>query len=200
MLKPDIEILDRVVCYEGYFRLERYKLRHRLFAGGWSDEIVREVFHRGDGAAVLLYDPDRDQLAFIEQFRIGALNAPGGAWITEVVAGAMQADEEPEDVVYREALEEANCRVEALIPICSYLVSPGGATERIHLYCGRVDASRAGGIHGLAEEGEDIRVIVMSYDEALEELHTGRLNSAAPVIAIQWLRLNRDHVRAQWCK
>ncbi len=198
MQDHDIEILEKTVCYDGYFRLERYRLRHRLFAGGWSDEIARELFRRDDGAAVLLYDSRADMLVFIEQFRIGAMQIPGGAWTTEIVAGAVRSGEMPDQVVHREAMEEAGCRIEALIPICSYLVSPGGSTESIHLFCGKVDASQAGGIHGLDEEGEDIRVVVMTWEEAHEALRDGRLNSAAPIIALQWLALNRDHVRAQW--
>ena len=198
MQDRDIEIVEQTPCYEGYFRLERYRLRHRLFSGGWSDEIVRELFQRDDGAAVLLYDPRSDRLVFIEQFRIGALRLREGAWTTEIVAGAIHKDETPARVVHREAREEADCAIEALIPICTYLVSPGGTTERIHLFCGKVDASQAGGIHGLDEEGEDIRVVVMSWDEALDALYQGRLNSAAPIIAMQWLILNRDHVRSQW--
>lgn len=198
MSDDGIKIIERTRCYEGYFRLDRYRLRHRLFSGGWSDEIVRELFQRDEGAAVLLYDPRGDMLVFIEQFRIGALNLPEGAWTTEIVAGAIHDGETPDAVVHREAIEEAGCRIEKLIPICTYLVSPGGTTERIHLFCGRVDASSASGIHGLVEEGEDIRVVVMSWDEAVDALYRGRLNSAAPIIAMQWLLLNRDHVRAQW--
>lgn len=198
MQDHDIEILEKMDCYTGYFRLERYRLRHRLFAGGWSDGIVRELVRRDDGAAVLLYDPRADKLVFIEQFRIGAMHVPGGAWTTEIVAGAIHDGESPEQVVHREAIEEANCRIEALIPICRYLVSPGGTTEAIHLFCGKVEAAQAGGIHGLTEEGEDIQVVVMSWDEALNALHQGRLNSAAPILAMQWLVMNRDHVRAQW--
>ena len=198
MSEPKYEILDKKLCYEGFFRLEQYRLKHQLFSGGWSDEIVRELFQRGDGAAVLLYDPLLDKVVFIEQFRIGALHAPGGAWLLEIVAGAMDVNEKPEDVVYREAIEEAGCNIEALIPIREYLVSPGGTSEIIHLFCGKVDASGAGGIHGLDEEGEDIRVVVMSFDEALEELKNGRINSAAPIIALQWLLLNRGDVKNQW--
>lgn len=193
-----VEIVQKETCYQGFFRLERYRLRHSLFRGGWSPELARELLERGHAAAVLLYDPDRDSVVLIEQFRIGALDAPGGPWLLEIVAGIIGGDETAADVAHREAMEEAGCRVLDLIPICEYFVSPGGTSERITVYCGRVDAADAGGIHGLAQEGEDIRVHVVPFADALEMLRTGRIDSASPIIALQWLALHREEVRRRW--
>ncbi len=194
------EILDKEVCYQGFFRLERYRLRHTLFGGGWSGELMRELLERGQAAAILLYDPERDSVVLIEQFRIGALTAPSGPWLLEIVAGIVDEHETGEDVARREAMEEAGCAVLDLIPICEYLVSPGGTSERIKVYCGRVDATEAGGIHGLAHEGEDIRVRVVPFAEALNMLSAGRVDSASPIIALQWLALHREDVRRRWLK
>lgn len=193
-----VEIVQKETCYQGFFRLERYRLRHSLFRGGWSPELTRELLERGHAAAVLLYDPDRDSVVLIEQFRIGALDAPGGPWLLEIVAGIIGGDETAADVARRESAEEAGCRVLDLIPICEYFVSPGGTSERITVYCGRVDAADAGGIHGLAQEGEDIRVHVVPFADALEMLRTGRIDSASPIIALQWLALHREEVRRRW--
>lgn len=193
-----VEIVQKETCYQGFFRLERYRLRHSLFRGGWSPELARELLERGHAAAVLLYDPDRDSVVLIEQFRIGALDAPGGPWLLEIVAGIIGGDETAADVARREAMEEAGCRVLDLIPICEYFVSPGGTSERITVYCGRVDAADVGGIHGLAQEGEDIRVHVVLFADALEMLRTGRIDSASPIIALQWLALHREEVRQRW--
>ncbi len=198
MMEPQFEILDRSTGYAGFFRLMRYRLRHRLFKGGWSPVLTRELFERGHAAAVLPYDPDSDQVVLTEQFRIGAMEVPNGPWLLEIVAGIIEPGETPEDVVRREAIEEIGCPVADLIPICEYLVSPGGTSERISLYCGRVDASGAGGIHGLAEEGEDIRVEVMSADEAIARMQDGAIVAAAPIIALQWLMLNRESMRSRW--
>jgi ADP-ribose pyrophosphatase len=198
MTDPRIEILDRIVCYEGFFRIERYRLRHRLFSGAWSRELVREVFERGHAAAVLPYDPVLDQVVLIEQFRIGALYAPGSPWLLEIVAGIIGPQETPEEVIRREAVEESGCHIREIVPICEYLVSPGGSSERLALFCGRVDASQVGGIHGLAEEGEDIRVVVMSTDDAVAQIQTGNIKAAAPIIALQWLVLNREQLRSRW--
>lgn len=194
------EILDKEVCYQGFFRLERYRLRHTLFGGGWSGELMRELLERGQAAAILLYDPERDSVVLIEQFRIGALTAPSGPWLLEIVAGIVDEHETGEDVARREAMEEAGFAVLDLIPICEYLVSPGGTSERIKVYCGRVDATEAGGIHGLAHEGEDIRVRVVPFAEALNMLSAGRVDSASPIIALQWLALHREDVRRRWLK
>jgi len=199
MTEPRVEILDKTVCYDGFFRMERYRLRHRLFNGAWSRVLTRELFERGHAAAVLPYDPVRDAVVLVEQFRIGALEAPGDPWLLEIVAGIIDHDDEtPQDVVRREAVEEANCQIQELVHICDYFVSPGGTSERISLFCGKVDAAGTGGLHGLAAEEEDIRVLVVPFPEAIALLHAGKINSAAPIIALQWLQLNHAQLRARW--
>lgn len=193
------EVLDKTIGYRGFFCMEKYRLRHELFRGGWSTEMTRECLERGHAVAVLLYDPDHDQIVLLEQFRVGALTFPGGPWLMEIVAGIMDDPAETtEDVARRETVEEANCELLDLIPICHYLVSPGGTSESISLFCGRVDTSRMGGIHGIVDEHEDIQVHIVSRSEALELLHAGRINSAAPIIALQWLELNRSKLLERW--
>ncbi len=193
-----VEIVSKEVGYAGFFRLYRYRLRHRLFSGGWTPVITRELFERGNAVAVLPYDPVRDEVVLVEQFRIGALEMEGGPWLLECVAGMIEAGESPEAVAHREAQEEAGCRLLMLERIAHYLVSPGGTSERITLYCGRVEAQGIGGIHGLAEEHEDIRVKVVSFERAMALLQEGRINSAAPIIAMQWLAMNRERLRKRW--
>ncbi len=198
MMCDDVEILEKTICFQGFFRLERYRLRHRLFNGDWSPPLTREIFERGHAAAVLPYDPAKDEIILIEQFRPGAMTAPGGPWLLEIVAGMIESGETAEEVVEREGMEEANCAISDLIPLYDYCVSPGGTTERIALFCGRVDTTNVGGVHGVSEEGEDIKVHVVSLDHALNLLRSGRLNSASVIIALQWLALNREQVRMQW--
>ncbi len=198
MTNADVEIFEKTICFEGFFRLERYCLRHRLFSGEWSRPLTREIFERGHAAAVLPYDPIRDEVVLIEQFRVGALAAPSGPWLLEIVAGMIDADETVQEVVIRESLEEADCVITDLIPLYDFLVSPGGTTERIALFCGRIDATHAGGVHGVSEEGEDIKVHVIRLDAALALLQSGKINSASAIIALQWLALNRHHVQSLW--
>jgi ADP-ribose pyrophosphatase len=200
MTDPRVDILDQTTGYAGFFRLLRYRLRYRRYDGAWSAVIVRELFERGHAAAVLPYDPVADQVVLIEQFRIGALAAPGGPWLLEIVAGIIEPGESPQEVIRREAIEETGCPVQDIIPICEYLVSPGGTSERISLFCGHVDASGASGIHGKAEEEEDIRVVVMSVAEAVTEMQAGHIQSAAPIMALQWLLLHREEVQQRWYK
>jgi len=193
-----VELLGKSERYSGFFRINGYRLRHRLFAGGWSGVIEREVFERGHAVGVLPYDPVADSVVLIEQFRIGALVAGMSPWLIEVVAGIIEEGEPPEEVARRETQEEAGLEIQALMPMCRYLVSPGGSSESVLLYCGRVDSRSAGGIHGLAEEHEDIRVDRLPYEEAMRLVEEGRVTNSVSLIALQWLALHRDRVRAVW--
>lgn len=193
-----VDIEAREVCHDGVFRLERYRLRHALFRGGMSAPLSRELFERGHAVAVLPYDPRTDVVVLIEQFRVGALARVGGPWLVEIVAGVIDGEEAPEVVARREAIEEAGLELGRLEKICRFYVSPGGTSESIHRDCGEVDAEGAGGIHGLAEEGEDIRVFSEDAEAALARLARGEIDSASPVIALQWLALNRARLRREW--
>lgn len=198
MTRDDVEILDYETVWSGYFRVDRYQLRHRLFAGGWGAPVVREVFARGHAAALLPYDPVRDTVVLIEQFRIGALAAAVDPWLVEIVAGEVENGETAEDVVRREVLEEAGCSVDRIVPIVDAFTTPGGSSERVAIYCGRVDSSGVGGVHGVADEGEDIRVSVDSLDNALARIERGGITNLIAVTALQWLALHREGLRREW--
>jgi|SRR5690606_24381687 ADP-ribose pyrophosphatase len=193
-----VEIVRRENCFAGFYRLDRLHLRHRQFSGEMGPQISRELFVRHDAVCVLPYDAQRDEVVLIEQFRVGALGKRANPWLLELVAGLIDTDEAPEQVARREAVEEAGLTLGALWPITDYFPSPGGSDERVHLYLGRCDSSAAGGVHGLAEEGEDIRVHVLSFGAALQALKEGYIDNAASIIALQWLALNRDEVRSLW--
>ena len=193
-----VEIIDKQTPFRGYFQIDAYRLRHRTFDGGWTREMSREVFERGHAAAVLLYDPDRDAVVLVEQFRTGAHAAGLEPWLIETVAGIIEPGEEAAEVVRREALEEAGCNVGDLEPIGTFILSPGGSSETMMLFCGRVDSAGAGGVHGLDHEDEDIRALVLPTDEALELLRVGRIVNATTALALQWLALNRERQRAAW--
>jgi len=193
-----VEIVKRDTCYKGFYRLDKVHLRHELFAGGLGREISRELFVRHDAVCVLPYDPQRDEVVLIEQFRVGALDKTQNPWLIELVAGLIDKDEQPEEVAHREAEEEAGLTFSALWPMTRYFPSPGGSDEFVHLFLGRCDSKGVGGLHGLEEEGEDIRVKVWSFEDALQAVRDGRIGNAASIIAIQWLALNRDEVRGMW--
>jgi ADP-ribose pyrophosphatase len=193
-----VEIIEKRTPFRGYFQIDAYRLRHRTFDGGWTREISREVFERGHAAAVLLYDPDRDAVVLIEQFRTGAHAAGLEPWLIETVAGIIEPGEEAAEVVRREAQEEAGCDVGDLEPIGTFILSPGGSSETMVLFCGRVDSGGAGGVHGLDHEDEDIRALVLPTDKALELLPAGRIVNATTALALQWLALNRERLRTAW--
>lgn len=194
-----VELLDHGTAFQGYFRIDRYHLRHEQFAGGMGTPIVREVFERGQVAAVLPLDPVSERVVLIEQFRAGAYACGWHPWLLECIAGIIETDESAEEVARREAQEEGGCVISDLLPIAApFLSSPGACTETVSLFCGRVDAAGVSGIHGLLEEGEDIRVGTWSIDEALGLLAAGRIVNAKTIIALQWLALNRERVVRKW--
>ena len=198
MTEDDVEILERETVYQGYYRVDRYRLRHRLHQGGWSEPMMREVFERGHVAAVLPYDPQLDQVVLLEQFRIGAYAAGRNPWLIEAVAGIVEEGESAEEVARREAREEAGLEVGELVPIAEYQSSPGAMTEVISLFCGRVDARGAGGVHGLAAEHEDILVTAVPFAEIVRMLEEREVGNAIALISFQWLVLNRAALRRRW--
>jgi ADP-ribose pyrophosphatase len=185
-----VDIVKEQNLYQGFYQLKKLYLRHQLFAGGWSPTYERELITRYRVAAALPYDPKLDKVVLIEQFRVGALEDENSPWLLELVAGIMTEFEPLENLVKRETQEEAGLEVQELIPICDYWVSPGGTNERVALYCAKVDASHAGGIHGLSEENEDILVHILDSKDAFAAIRSGRINNAATIIALQWLELN----------
>ena len=206
MNKDDVNVIEKKLEFKSYVQVDTYQLTHKKFDGGNSPKLSREVLERGHAAAVLLYDPDLDVLVMIEQFRPGAfaalqsgrMPADETPWLIECVAGIIEDGETPEDVVRRESVEEADCVIEELIPLYHYYSSPGCMSESIFLYCGRVDATNAGGIHGLDGEGEDIRVFTISPVQAYEWLASGRINNSMTMIALQWFQVNSSSLRKKW--
>tara|TARA_R110002074_G_scaffold166255_3_gene326662 strand:+ start:603 stop:1226 length:624 start_codon:yes stop_codon:yes gene_type:complete len=192
----DVTIEKRETVFEGFFRMDKLWLTHPRFDGRSMPQFTRELFIRGDATCVLPYDPSRDEIVLLEQFRLGALGRDQSPWLLELVAGMNEEGETNEDVAQREGQEEAGLSFSKLEKICEYLVSPGGTTEMIHLYYGRVNTESAGGLFGLEHEHEDIRAHVVSVDEAIAMVSDGRINNAAAIIAIQWLQLNRPRLRA----
>jgi ADP-ribose pyrophosphatase len=197
-MKKEFEILGKEIVYPGFFRMEKYRLKHTLFAGGWSTEINRELFVRGSCVAVLLYDPHTDKVVLIEQFRAGAILQPDRAWLIEIVAGAIEEGETAEEVAYRESFEEAGCEIQKLMVINEFYTTPGCSAERITLFCGKIDSSQVGGIHGLDHEDEDILVRAVDFDEAYLMVENNEIESGIPIIAIQWLALNREKLKQKW--
>ena len=188
------KLVKHLTLFEKYFRLDEYSLSHELFAGGDSPVFTREIFERGSVVAVLPYDPERRKVVLIEQFRAGAIEDPDGPWLIESVAGVIEPGESTQQVALRECVEEAGCEIRQLQVISQYYVSPGGTSEHCSLYCGLVDSDGVAGIHGLPDENEDIRVMVVDAEEAFAWVREGRIRSSATIIALQWLELNQARI------
>ena len=192
--ETDYKILSRERGFAGFLKVDILKLKHRLFEGGWSAEINREIMVREGAVGVLLFDPKRDEIVLVRQFRVGLLNETETPWALELVAGMANLGEDLDQVAMREVQEETNCEVSKLIKICDYFNSPGISSEKVRLYLGIMDSENAGGVYGLDKENEDIEVVVLPYDEAISGLNNGFLANAMSIIALQWLELNKLNI------
>jgi ADP-ribose pyrophosphatase len=194
----DIRSLKTKPLYKGYFEMVQYQFQHRLYEGGWSETVSREIFERGHAVGVLPYDPVTEEFVLIEQVRIGALPTSDSPWLIEIIAGIIDEGEEPEDVCRREAMEEAGINITHVKEVQSYLASPGGTTERLSIYMAKVDSASAEGVHGLDYESEDILVHRVSETKAREWLSDGTIDNAAALIALQWFFLNKQELLEGW--
>lgn len=192
-------IIKRESLFQGYFRVDRFTVRHERHDGGWSDVFTREVFDRGRKAAgVLLFDPQQDKVVLIEQFRAGPMAKEDYPWMYELVAGIVEAGESNESTARREAIEEAGCEVQELQQIASYYPSPGCLSEFTTIFVGRTQAPQDGIIKGVVGENEDIRVHVMSAHQAISLLIANKLRDSATIIAMQWFTMHHTELRSRW--
>jgi len=200
MSDTDVQITQRDQIHRGFFRLERYRLRHKLYRGEWSAEIEREIFERGRTVGILLYDPARDEIVLVEQFRLAAHLAEMPAWELEIVAGIVDKEGESEsELARRESREEAGLElIGEPIFIHRFMPSTGACTEVVDLFAGRVDASQASGIHGLADEQEDIKVVVLRFDEAMRRVRADAIKNGPTLLALYWLAAERARLRREW--
>jgi ADP-ribose pyrophosphatase len=194
----DVELVAREPLHQGFLLVDLLQLRHRLHEGGWSETIQRELLLKDPAVGVLLFDPERDEVVLVRQFRVGVLNEAQSPWLLELVAGMVDSDEQVEEVAIRESMEEANLAPQQLVKICEYYNSPGTSNEKLSLFCGRVDASEAGGVFGLSHEHEDIEVVVLPLQDAIGAVASGAINNAMSIIAIQWLQLNKADLLQRW--
>ena len=201
--QEDMEIVAEKTLYKGFFTLKQIQFKHKLFAGGESEIVTRELLIKGAASAVIAYDPKADSIVLVEQVRIGAAYHPEpmrSPWLLELIAGMVEKDEKPEEVALRESKEEAGITVKNLTHCLSVWDSPGGTVERLHLFVGKVDSSQAKGIHGLADENEDIRVHVVKREQAYQWMCEGKIDNGIAVIGLQWLQLNYAQLQKRWLR
>jgi ADP-ribose pyrophosphatase len=189
-MKGRIEIFQRKVIFQRFiFRIEEVQLRHELFDGSMGAQITRLILERGDSVAILPHDPLAGVVLLCEQFRAPTVTR-GPGWLTEIPAGILEEHETVEACARRETREETGHEISALTPIATVYPSPGGSSERIHVLYGRITlTSDYPNTAGVAQEGEDIRILRVPTATALDRLRAGEILDAKTVIALQWLAL-----------
>jgi ADP-ribose pyrophosphatase len=200
---PDLTVESEETVWNGRFPLEVVRFRQRRFDGTISNLRTWELWRRGQAAALLPYDPVRDAVVLIEQFRLPALAAGVDPVMVELPAGLCDAGETPEQTIAREMHEEMGLAADRLEKIGAFVLTAGGSDECCHLFVGRVTAPPAGsdglaGVAGLAAEQEDIRVRVHPAERAVTAALAGRYANSVTAIALLWLAAKRDWLRQRW--
>ncbi|HEY7343172.1 MAG TPA: NUDIX hydrolase [Ktedonobacterales bacterium] len=184
-------ISEQQVAQRAIFRLVEAHLRYERYDGSMSDELVRISFERGDSATAILHDPATDSVVLVEQFRYPTLKG-GTGWILELPAGIVETNQNggQELTIRRELLEETGYEAGPMTLLYTFYPSPGASSERLFLYYGTVQhAGRVGDGGGNHREGEDIKTVILSLDDALSQIASGAIVDAKTIIGLQWLKL-----------
>ncbi|MDU8929210.1 NUDIX domain-containing protein [Alisedimentitalea sp. MJ-SS2] len=193
----DVELIASETNYAGFFLMETRHLRHSRFDGTRSDVLDREVFIAGDATTVLPYDPDRDRVMLVEQFRMGPYaRGDRHPWSLEPIAGRIDGGESAEACGARETVEETGLEIQRLEPISRYYATPGYSTEMFHSFVGIADLpDDAAGLGGAIHEHEDIRSHVISFERAMALVDSGEINNAPLILSLLWLARERERLR-----
>jgi ADP-ribose pyrophosphatase len=188
--RADVEIAGRELLAEGFRSYERLRVRRS------GENVARplDVLRSGPAAAVLPIDPGRDEVVLLRQFRLAAHLANGRGNLVEIVAGHVEADEQPAEAARRECVEEIGVAPGLLVELFTYLTSPGMSDEEIILFLGVVDASGVPERAGAAAEHEETVPMRVPIDAALAALANGTVRNGPLIIALQWLALNRGRL------
>jgi len=193
----DVRLADLRQPYAHFFAVEEYDVAYRRFDGQHSPVVTRAVFVSGDAVTVLPYDPRRDRVLLVEQFRIGPV-ARGSLqpWLIEPIAGRIDPGETPQDCARREALEEAGLHLGALLPVAEFYPSPGAVSEYLYAFVALTDLpDGAAGVFGLAGEAEDIRGHLVSFDDLMRLVASGEVANAPLILTALWLQRERGRLR-----
>lgn len=187
--KKDVEITQREFLYQGFIKVEKISLKHRLFnQTSYTTPIQRELIRRKEAAGVLIYNDQQQRFALIEQFRVGAVDDAISPWQLEIIAGVLDGDESPETCIRRESLEESGCVIDQLQHLFSFYPSAGACDEIFHLYVAQAELPEQGGVFGMPEEGENIQLHILKYQQLDSLFETQRLKNAPVIMALQWLK------------
>jgi ADP-ribose pyrophosphatase len=184
-------------AHAGFFGLDVLDLRYRRFDGGLSSAITREVFVAGDAVTVLPYDPQRDRVLVVEQFRVGPLGRGDPLpWQLEAIAGRIDPGEAPEAAARREAVEEAGLVLGRMDLVAEYYPTPGAVTEYLYSYVALCDLPDGiDGVFGAADEAEDIKGHLIGFDRLMDLVTAGEVANAPLLLTALWLQRERARLR-----
>lgn len=193
----DVEVVRTAPPFGNFFRFQQCEVRHRQFDGALSDVLQREVFAGSDAVIVLPYDPKRDRILLVEQVRMGPIiRQDPNPWMLEPIAGMVDARETPEQTARRESMEEAGLTALDLHHLTSFYPSPGSSTDYFHAYLGLCDLPDDHATSGgLDSEAEDLRLHLISYDQALALVASGEINTGPLVMVLSMLGAQRNALR-----
>ena len=193
----DVMVAGFAQPYARFFAVEEYDLAFRRFDGSHSAVVNRAVFISCDAVTILPYDPVRDRVLVIEQFRAGPFaRGDRNPWSLEAVAGRIDPGETAEQAGRREALEEAGLKLGALLPVANYYPSPGGKSEYLYCYVRLADLpDTAARIGGVEDEAEDIRAHVIPFERLMDLVASGEAENAPLILSAMWLQRERGRLR-----
>lgn len=195
---PLWRVESRAEPYADFFAVDEMHLSHRLHGGGWSPVVKRAGFVMGDAVVVLPWDPKRDRVLLIDQFRVGpAMRGDRQPWMLEAIAGRIDVGETPEIAARREAMEEAQLPLGRLIPALHHYPSPGAIGEFLYCYVAEADLpDGAGGVHGLDSEAEDIRSHLMSTADLARLVMAGQISNGPLALLALWFQARLPDLHA----
>ena len=183
------KILNKKNLYSGFFNLNKYEFVHKKHDGNWTNTVEREVFSGAEVSGLLPYDPIKNEIILLQQFRAGALSRYDKDYLYEIVAGIINKNEKAEETAKRECIEETGCKVKKITPILSYFPAPGSSESYYHLYLGEINSFDGKRIMGLEDENEDILVKSFKIDEVRQLLKEKKIMNGLTLIALQWFFL-----------
>ncbi len=188
-MKLKYKIINKKNLYSGFFSLNKYEFIHQKHDGNWTNKVQREIFSGAHVSTLLPYDPIKEEIILIQQFRAGVISRYDEDYLYEIVAGIIDNNESPEQTAKRECLEETGCEVNKIIPIQSYFPAPGSSESYYHLYLGYINSFHGERIKGLESENENILVKAFKVDQVRKMLKDKRIINGLTLVALQWFFL-----------
>lgn len=193
----DVEVRATKTLSSGHYALSTLELKHKCFNGDWTNWLIREQIKRDDAVCAILWDPRKDKVVMVEQFRVGVLSRQDSPspWLVEIVAGLIDPGETPEQAIRREAEEEAGCRIKELIPIAEFYNTPGGFSEKSTVFCGIIDLPDS--LVNNPDDDEDLKIHVFEWPQ-IQNLLSNTTTSASSLVALQWLTFHHDSLKTKY--